>query len=299
MSVKLRKYNHRKDFKRVGEFYSRHYLPENRDGNFFLPAWEYAHCHPMTDPAVFRNAAVWEDGEEIVGVAHPEMFAGEAFFGLHPRYQYLKAAMLDYALQNLRGKSPEGRKNVLAFINDFDTEFESLAAARGFTKEERFTRSMTQLSISRPFPPIKLPDGFKLISLAEDNNLVQVTRVFWRGFNHGAEPPDADLAGRKLMQSAPSYRKDLNIAVVAPDGRFVSYAGLWFEPVNKFAYVEPVCTDPDYRLRGLAKAAILEGIRRCGELGATVAYVGSTLPIYLAMGFKKIYTCNCWLKHLD
>lgn len=40
-------------------------------------------------------------------------------------------------------------------------------------------------------------------------------------------------------------------------------------------YVEPVATDPDYRRMDLGKAAVLEGIRRCGELGAEVAYVGS------------------------
>jgi len=72
---------------------------------------------------------------------------------------------------------------------------------------------------------------------------------------------------------------------------------LWFDPVNKFGYVEPVATDPDYRRLGLGTAAVLEGIRRCAELGATVAYVGSTLPIYLAMGFKKLFTQNCWMRY--
>ena len=63
--------------------------------------------------------------------------------------------------------------------------------------------------------------------------------------------------------------------------------------------MEPVATDPDYRRIGLGTAAVLEGIRRCGELGATVAYVGTDKQFYLAMGFKKLFTLNCWIRHFD
>ena len=101
------------------------------------------------------------------------------------------------------------------------------------------------------------------------------------------------------MQSAPGFRKDLTIVVEAPDGHFVSYSGTWFEPTNGYAYVEPVATDPDYRRRGLGKAAVLEGIRRCGELGARVAYVGSDLAFYMAIGFVKMHTSQCWTRYLD
>ena len=71
------------------------------------------------------------------------------------------------------------------------------------------------------------------------------------------------------------------------------------DATNGFGYVEPVATDPDYRRRGLGRAAVLEGIRRCGEEGASVAYVGTDKPFYLSFGFKTIYTQNCWLKRFD
>jgi len=31
-------------------------------------------------------------------------------------------------------------------------------------------------------------------------------------------------------------------------------------------------------------------------LGATIAYVSNDLPIYHAVGFKKIFESECWLK---
>jgi predicted N-acetyltransferase YhbS len=153
---------------------------------------------------------------------------------------------------------------------------------------------MSHLVISEPFPRISLPDGFRLKSLADDNDLRKVHRLFWRGFGHGDEPPDDGIKNRRFMQSAPNFRKDLNIVVEAPDGNFVSYCGMWYEPVNRIAYVEPVATDPDYRRKGLGRAAVLEGVRRCGDLGATVAYVGTAKPFYLSFGFRPIYTCSVW-----
>ena len=47
---------------------------------------------------------------------------------------------------------------------------------------------------------------------------------------------------------------------------------------------------------GLASAAVLEGIRRGGEQGATVAYVGTIKPLYLSIGFREIYKCSEWLR---
>ncbi len=91
------------------------------------------------------------------------------------------------------------------------------------------------------------------------------------------------------MQTAPNYNKDLQIAIASPEGDFVSFCGMWYEHVNRIAYVEPVATYPDYRRKGLGTAAVLEGIRRCSELGATDAYVGTGKPFYKSIGFQEIY----------
>jgi predicted N-acetyltransferase YhbS len=159
--------------------------------------------------------------------------------------------------------------------------------------------SKSRFILPDPFPEIVLPGGFRLKSLQENNDLHKIHRVLWRGFDHEGEPSPDGMEGRRKMQSGFNFCKDLTIVVEAPDGQFVSYAGTWYEPINRYAYVEPVATDPDYRRRGLGRAAVLEGIRRCGALGATIAYVGSDLAFYRALGFVPIYTCQCWTKYLD
>jgi predicted N-acetyltransferase YhbS len=298
MSIKIRKYDASNDFKLVGDFLIKNYQHENGDGNFLQPAWEYMHFHPWLDEKSLDKTGIWEDTRRIVGVVHYESMLGEAFFEIHPRYAHLKPEMMEYAEKYLYGKTPEGQKYLKAFINDFDKDFEAMAKSQGYKKDDTHARPMSQLKITDLLRPITLlPDGFHLKSLAEDNNLDKLDRVIWRGFNHGDEPHAIDYTSRKKQQSAPNYRKDLNIIVTDPDGNYAAYAGTWFEATNKFAYIEPVCTDPDYRLQGLGKAAVLEGIRKCGELGAQVAYVGSMQPLYRAMGFKRLFMSNCWIKY--
>lgn len=280
----------------ISDFLTSLYQPDNRDGNWFQPVWEYAYTHAMFDEASISRIGIWEDGGVIVGVALYESRLGEAFLQTHPAYTYLKSEMLTYAEQNLVGVNDQGRRYLKVYVNDFDRFLECLVRSRGYAREPASDRPMSQFVIPDPFPDIRLPAGFRLQSLADENDLVKIHRVLWRGFNHPGEPPAEGIEERRHMQSGPNFRKDLTIVAVTLDGAFVAFAGLWFDQVNRLGYVEPVATDPDYRRRGLGTAVVLEGIRRCGELGATVAYVGSDLPFYRALGFRKLYTANCWVK---
>ena len=284
------------DFPAISDLLYGLYQPNNRDGNWLQPMWEYAYTHPWFDMEAVQRIGIWEDAGTMVGVALYELRFGDAFFQIHPAYEHLKAEMLAYAEEHLMGTTAEGKCYLKAYVNDFDTAFEQVVRSRGYKKEPGSHRPMAQFVIPDPFPPIRLPEGFRLKSLAEDNDLVKVDRVLWRGFNHPGEPPVDGPQDRKKMQSGPHYRRDLAIVVEAPNGAFVAFGGLWFDPVNRLGYVEPVATDPDYRRMGLGTAAVLEGIRRCGELGAAVAYVGNAEPFYLAMGFTKLFTLNCWVR---
>ena len=298
MSITVRSYSNPDDFELVGQFLVNTYNVEGRHRNWLQPRWEYMHYHPLLDESSLDKIGIWEDADDIVGVVHHEHRMGEIYIEISPDYSYLKKDMLEYAQEYLYRDENEGRL-LQVFINQTDDEFEAIAHDLGFHKEETHQEDMSQLKIVDPFPIINVPEGFRLKSLQEDNDLIKIHRVLHRGFNHPGEPPADEIKGRKKMQSAPNFRKDLTIVVEAPDGNFVSFCGMWYEASNKIAYVEPVATDPDYRRMGLGKAAVLEGIRRCGELGATDAFVGSGQTFYIAMGFRKIFTCYLWTKHLD
>jgi predicted N-acetyltransferase YhbS len=301
MTIQFRYYNGQEDYNRVSDFLIAQYQPDNADGNWLEPAWEYMHSHPYLDQSSLGKIGIWEEDGRMVAVATYESRLGEAFFQFHPAYKHLRHEMLDYAEKSLHEISKDGKKFLHVFVNDVDEEFVSLVKSRGYQKEDDESRMMCQFVIPNPFPEIQLPEGFRLTSLAEDCDWAKVHRVIWRGFNHEGEPPagEEELESRRKLFDTPKARRDLKVAVEAPDGNFVAFCGMFYEPTRKYAYVEPVATDPDYRRMGLGKAAVLEGIRRSGILGATVAYVGNDLPIYQAVGFKKVYISECWLKHLE
>lgn len=171
-----------------------------------------------------------------------------------------------------------------------------MVKSKGYDIDERYPRPISLLDVPQAFPKINLPEGFRIKSLADENNLQKIHRVLWRGFNHAGEPPENGIEDRRKMRSGPNFRKDLTIVIEDPTGNFVSFCGMWFEAVNKIAYVEPVATDPDFRRVGLGKAAVWEGIRRCAFLGATAVFVGSDLEFYRRIGFTKRFDSNCWVR---
>ncbi len=295
----VRSYKRSEDFESIGNFLVKIYQPGKKPGNWLQPRWEYMHFHPYLNEAELDKIGVWEDSGNIVGVAHYESHPGEVFFQIHPDYTHLKSDMLTYAANHLYATLEGGRRYVKVLLNDFDAEFESIARSQGYKKDANAPSFKSQFTIPHPFPAINLPPGFRLKSLDDDNDLQKVHRVLHRGFNHAGEPPEQGIEGRKKMQSAPNFKKDLTTVVQAPDGNFVSYCGMWYDAPGEIAYVEPVATDPDYRFMGLGKAAVLQGIRRCGELGATIAYVGSGQTFYEAIGFKKIFARYPWIKYFD
>jgi GNAT superfamily N-acetyltransferase len=297
MIITPRRYKHPADFDRIGQFLIDTYRPGTRHENWLQPRWEYMHYHPLIEElgeSALIKIGVWESDGNIVAVVHFEHKLGEVFFQVHPDFRHLKPEMLEYAETHLSAEMPGGQRYLNVFVNDFDTEFEPHVKACGYRIVEGVSDCWSAFEIVHPFPSISLPDDFKLQSLEDENDLWKLSRVIHRGFNHPGEPPQDWLAQRDKMQSAPNYRKDLNIIAVAPDGSYASYCGMWQDTTNRVAYVEPVCTDPDYRRIGAGTAVVLEGIRRCGEEGATVAFVGSEQRFYMSMGFKKLFGINLW-----
>ena len=87
----------------------------------------------------------------------------------------------------------------------------------------------------------------------------------------------------------------LRVLIVAPNGEYAAHCGMWYLPGDEYAYVEPVFTLPEYRRMGLGKAAVLEGVKRCKDLGARCAYVGSDQQFYYSIGFYPYENETWWV----
>jgi predicted N-acetyltransferase YhbS len=287
-----RPYDHDADYERVGRFLVRTYGVGDRQVNWLQPRWEYMHFHPLVREIDLGAIGLWEARGDIVAVVHPEHAMGTAYFQVDPGCLDLRKEMLKHAERSLSVPAGNARR-LRVHIHDRDGDFQAIASEAGYRKSDG-REPMSCFTIQSRIRRVALPAGFRLKTLADDNDLRKVNRLFWRGFGHGNEPPDDGTEERRFMQSAPNYREDMNVVVEAPDGNFVSYCGMWYEPVHSIAYVEPVATDPDYRRMGLGRAAVMDGIRRSAQLGAVEAWVGSDQPFYLSLGFQPMYSTSTW-----
>ncbi len=300
MVVAVRPYNPAADYEPVSRFFIDAYEPTDQLLNWMQPRWEYMHHHPFIAGVPLGTIAVFEEDGRIVGLAHPEDKPTFIYFQRARGYDHILPAMFAHADEFFGGPSIMLQKNIIGlFVNDFDTELERLAESFGYERHEEHHDGYSRYDLTRPIPETRVPDGFRIQSLADENDQRKINLCLWRGFNHEGDIPEEDLNGPAVAQHAPNFRKDHTIVAVAPDGDYVSYAGIWHVPENGLAYVEPVATDPLYRRKGLGRACVLESLRRVQAAGAQVAWVGSDQEFYGAIGFEKKFQRNLWIKWLD
>jgi GNAT superfamily N-acetyltransferase len=90
----------------------------------------------------------------------------------------------------------------------------------------------------------------------------------------------------------PDYDPELDVVVVAPDGRFAAFAVGWTDPASKMGLFEPVGTRREYQRLGLGKIALWEAMRLMQARGMGAATVRTSpslpgvVPFYQAAGFS-------------
>ena len=298
--VAVRSYDHPTDFERVGRLLVDAYRPGDRLPVWLESRWEYMHFHPLIVGQPIDRFGVAEQDGRIVGIVHFEDNPAINFLQVRPGHEPAIPPLLDWAEHRLGGTSRRFGPGTLGIVvNEFDGALREAVRVRGFVEHPEVAEESSSLELGPALPEVALPAGFRLQSLAEEDDLRKVSRVLWRGFDHGDEPPDEDVAGRALAHSAPKFRRDLTIVAVEPGGQYAAFSGMWFMPENAVAYVEPVATDPAFRRLGLGRAAVLESLRRVRALGARVAWVGSDLPFYRALGFELRYRSPLWVRTLS
>ncbi|MFP4457946.1 MAG: GNAT family N-acetyltransferase [Clostridia bacterium] len=290
-----KKYNHKIDYEKVNELlYDSFELDKNI--NWVQPRWEYMHYHSIQNPQECIHYGVWYDNDMLIAIVHHELSLGKAYLEIKSGYEHLKEEMIVHAEDNLYVTN-EGNKSLEVYCREFDEETNNILKSKGYERIKMDSPWLIMTKIEPKEVEIpSLPEDYKLKGLDEENDLAKIDRALWRGFNHEGEP-DGDLSGRKRMQSAPNYNLYLNVVIKhISSSNYVSYSGSWYDPVNKIGLIEPVATDPDFRKKGLGKIAVLECVKRLGELGAHTVYVESGIPFYQKIGFKPVYKTHVWIK---
>jgi GNAT superfamily N-acetyltransferase len=252
------------------------------------PFLEYALSSGWSDKSFTHRNMVWEDNGKIVGFCFYESILGRDYFSLRPGYEELAHEMVEYAINNM---ADTDGKVVLIIFRGQDAIMEA-AKDEGFVIKERQQDMIFDFKNTLDY---KLPDGF---SFAENPlDVGKALKCCWKGFDHEAEegPWNGDLECGYHRLAAPHSTPEYPVAVENQEGEYVCYAGMWWTPQNKLAYMEPLCTIPEYRGMGLAAAALSEMYRRTKALGATHMTGGSNL-FYKKIGYEKAIEWTYWEK---
>jgi ribosomal protein S18 acetylase RimI-like enzyme len=295
MAIQFRNYTKQagitEDYHRVRAFFTKLGYAE-----FTYARWDWMATHGYLDKSTLGRIGIWEDDEQIVGVATFDCQPGEAFCLTFPEYTFLKEEMLLYAKDNL---SKDGKFGVV--VADNDLKFQDIAVQLGFRATEQKENDAI-FYLDKTSTAYDLPEGFHITSMKETFDLYQYRRVLWKGFNHELNGEgelqfsEEEENSSKEEMIRPNADLSLKLAAVAPDGNFAAYCGMWYDSEAGYAVIEPVATDPAYRKMGLGKAVVLEGIRRVGELGAKTALVGSSQQFYYSIGLRPFSTSTIWRK---
>ena len=249
--------------------------------NWNWARFEWMAEHPEFDKSARASIGLWRSEDKVVGAAIYDMYFGEAFCGTMPEYEALYPEILDYAYRELKDGS-----GLAAAINAENTAEIRAAEEAGFERIDQ-KETVMALSLDRNFSAA-LPDGLRLRETDQVADRRALEWLFWQGFDHG----DDREAFERSLDDVPHVRKHFNrslcLSAADPSGELVSHCSLWFHPATDYAYVEPVCTVPAYRGRGIAAALLSEAFNRAKALGAKTAYVISDLPFYEKLGFETV-----------
>ena len=75
------------------------------------------------------------------------------------------------------------------------------------------------------------------------------------------------------------------MVIADENGDYVCFAGMWWVEKNKLAYLEPLCTVPEHRHKGLAAAALSQHDRLLRPLGARIM-TGGVSNFYRRIGYR-------------
>lgn len=255
-----------------------------------LDWWRYTDNDPR---GIFTTQLWFAPDGTVIGCAWP--VKNEIILLTDPRHRQIEAAMLDWA--EARHRVGGSNAPLIAYSYEGDAARIALLRERGYTRQEHGYR-YRRVALDGALPELPPPADYVLRSLRGDDEVAARVAVHRAAF----APSRMTIEKHRAVMAAPTYRRDLDLVAVAPDGSFAAYALGWFDAANRIGVFEPVGTNPAHQRRGLARAVLAEGLRRFQALGAWAAYINTNTDnvaanrAYEAVGFRVVDEEYRWAK---
>jgi GNAT superfamily N-acetyltransferase len=279
----MRRYQLEDDFWRMRAFLREVFLLNDcRERSWHVVRLDYARWHTCLNCANITLediAFLWEAESRLIAIAMPDGGRGEVHLLVHPHVSSpaLEEEMLDVAEEHLPVVEQDGRKRLFVWSSEHHQTRQKMLSRRGYTKDN-WPEHQWRRMLDQPIPDVPLAPGFQVRPVGDGLELLERCYASGLGFHEGdikvAVDNRQDPAWYRNIQTAPLYRRDLDLVAVAPEGAIASFATVWFDDVTRSGVFEPVATVPAYQRRGLSKAVMTEGLRRLQRMGANTAFVG-------------------------
>lgn len=269
------------DYDKVIQFF----VELNEDGkkhmNWNYARFEWMYKHPEFDKSLMHTIGLWVSDERVIGIAAYDMYYGEAYVNVLPEFLSYYEEIVKYAYENLKDDSGLG-----IAISDKDIEKQEIVKSLGFSvADQKETMMKFELSGNLSY---SLPEDIHIEELDPAKDPEKFSYLLWQGFDHGdsfEECLEDFKNSGSIIQDRKHFNRNLSLSAVTSSGKSVAYVCVWYLEGTDYTYVEPVCTIPSFRNKGIAKALLYECLNRAYHLGAQEAFVISDMDFYQKLGF--------------
>lgn len=174
---------------------------------------------------------------------------------------------------------------------------------RGFERNPRSVYPLVRIEIVSISPTPALPAGYRFSTVDDPASTKERARAQYHAFSN-TKPWEAYLERFARFRQAPIYDPELDVCVIAPDGRVAAFCIVWTDPLNHVGLFEPVGTHPDFQRQGFGRAVLQEALRRLGQRDMRQAIVCTehdniaALRLYQSIGFRKQAELASYMKTL-
>lgn len=259
-----------------------------------LDWWRSTHA----DPAHISNVPLWFVDGALAGFIWPS--GGNADLLVHPAHRLIEDAMLDWAEANLASAEDDHPPQVTAWSMTQDASRVARLEARGYQRTEAWLIFHTA-DLRGAIPAPILPSGFTIRAFAGETEIEERVEVHRSAFH----PSRMTVEKHRRAMASSTYRQDLDLLVVAPDGALAAYCIVWLDEANRFGVFEPVGAHQEFRRLGLTKAVLRHGQRLLQTLGAETAHVcaagdnAASTALYPAAGFAVTDRIYQWRREIE
>lgn len=307
MKTTLHPCNTEEDFFRARNFLREVFLLNNRlEHSWNVARLDYWRWHIIKTcniiEAVEKGMVLWENADGRIVAMLNHNGGSELRLHVHPHFRTaeLESEMLAYAEKNYFATADDGRRYVYLPIFEDDAQRQELVQNKGFKKQVGWGHHYRRdLTAHLPVPPP--PSGYKIRSMSDESEHASRSWCSWRAF-HNDEPDsnyDGDYSWYANLQSAPLYRRDLDVVAAAPDENIAAFCTCFYDDYTRSAVTVVVGVAAKHWRRGLGKAVMTEAFRRLQSLGCTrvfsTAHEEPADALYRSM-LKEMKLTETWLK---